>query len=161
MNAAPRPRYTVYSAAPRNLTTGEPTARFADQFEVRLLEALPDAVAPGTTVAITLGVRALRLSEIAPSLFVHLYTIPTPYEGGRMIAQADSQICTSYPAHLWRGDETVIQTLQMTVPEDADEGEYLIGIGMYPFPDGPRLAVVVPEESVHDYVALHQLRVVP
>jgi hypothetical protein len=155
-----RPRYTVYSAIPHNLTTNEPTARFADQFEVRLLEALPGAVAPGATVAITLGVRALRPAEIAPSLFLHLYTIPTPYEGGSMIAQADSQICTSYPAHLWREDETVIQTLQITVPEDVDEGNYLIGLGMYPFPDGPRLAVVAPEESVHDYVALHQLRVV-
>ena len=77
-----------------------------------------------------------------------------------MIGQADSQLCTSYPAHLWRVDETIVQTLLLQVPGDAEVGPYLIGLGMYPFPDGARLPVTLPTGSVHDYVALHDVSIV-
>ena len=158
---APRPRYSVFHALPRPLDTGKPPAQFGDQFEVRTLAPLPADVRPGAVITLTVAVRALRPPEVAPSLFVHLYTVPTPYEGGTMVAQADSQLCTSYPAHLWRQDEQVIQRFVLPVPADAAAGPHVIGMGLYPFPDGARLPVVAPAESVHDYVALHDLTVLP
>ncbi len=160
-NAAPRPRYTVFSADPHALVTSEPDGQFDHAFSVWLLTALPDTVVPGASVSLTLGIRALQPPEIDPSLFIHLYGIPTPYEGGTMWSQADSQLCTSYPAHLWRPDETIIQSFVLPVPADAPPGDYVIAMGLYPFPDGTRLPVTAPRGSEHDYVVLKTLRIAP
>jgi hypothetical protein len=160
-DAAPRPRYTVFSADPHALVTSEPVGQFDHAFSVWLLTALPDTVAPGASVSLTLGIRALQPPEIDPSLFIHLYGIPTPYEGGTMWSQADSQLCTSYPAHLWRPDETIIQSFVLPVPADAPPGDYVIAMGLYPFPDGTRLPVTAPRGSEHDYVVLNTLRIAP
>ncbi|MGC9349111.1 MAG: hypothetical protein ACP5JG_13280 [Anaerolineae bacterium] len=153
------PRYSVFSADPLPLTSSPPAGRFGDQFAVWTLSELPDAVAPRTDVAITLGVRALRPPEITPSLFIHLYGIPTPYEGGEMWSQADSQLCTTYPAHLWRASETIIQSFVLPVPAEAPPGDYLMAMGLYPFPEGTRLPVSEPQENPHDYVVLKALEV--
>jgi hypothetical protein len=151
------PRYTVFDFVPADWASSAPVARFGDQFEVRLLNTLPEAAAPGDTVPVVVGVRALRTPEVAPSLFLHLYGIPTPYEGGVMWGQADSQLCTSYPSHLWRTTEMVIQRFELPVPLDLDEERVVIGLGLYPFPDGQRLPVAAPRDNPHDYVTLHDL----
>jgi hypothetical protein len=150
------PRYSVFRADPAPLTAEPPTGRFGDQFAVWALSDLPEAVTPGTNVEITLGVRALRPPEITPSLFIHLYGIPTPYEGGEMWSQADSQLCTTYPAHLWRTSETIMQSFVLPIPAEAPAGDYLIATGIYPFPEGTRLTV---EENPHGYVTLTEVTV--
>jgi hypothetical protein len=160
VDLAPRPRYSVYAAMPAMPEPVGPVVQFGDQFEVRRLSPLPEKVSPGTTLTVTMGVRALRTPEIAPSLFLHLYSIPTPYEGGTMWSQADSQLCTSYPAHLWRLAETVIQSFTLTVPAEVPEGDYVVGLGMYPFPAGARVPVVSPRENNWDYVGLQELKVI-
>ena len=157
---APRPRYSVYAATPAMPESIGPVVQFGDQFEVRRLSPLPETVSPGTMLTVTMGVRALRTPEIAPSLFLHLYSIPTPYEGGTMWSQADSQLCTSYPAHLWTSEETVIQSFTLAVPAGVPEGDYVIGMGLYPFPAGARVPVVSPRENDWDYVGLQELEVV-
>jgi hypothetical protein len=157
---APRPRYSVYAAMPAMPESVGPVVQFGDQFKVRRLSPLPETVSPGMTLTVTVGVRALRTPEIAPSLFLHLYSIPTPYEGGTMWSQADSQLCTSYPAHLWRREETVLQSFALLVPAEAPAGDYVIAMGMYPFPDGARVPVVSPRENDWDYVGLQELEVV-
>lgn len=159
LEAGAAPRYSVFDFVPDDWAGLQPAARFGDRFEVRLLNALPETSAPGAVVPVWIGVRALRTPEIAPSLFLHLYGIPSPYEGGVMWGQADSQLCTSYPAHLWRTTEMVVQRFELTVPADVTEDRVVIGMGLYPFPDGVRLPVTAPEGSVHDYVALHELRI--
>jgi hypothetical protein len=156
----PRPRYSVYAATPQMPEPVGSVVQFGDQFEVRRLSPLPEMAVPGTTLTVTVGVRALRAPEIAPSLFLHLYSIPTPYEGGTMWSQADSQLCTSYPAHLWKPGETVIQSFALVAPLEVPEGDYVIGMGIYPFPDGARLPVVSPRENDWDYVGLQELAVV-
>jgi len=153
------PRYTVYTATPQLPAPEGPTVQFSDQFEVRRLSTLPDAVSPGDTLTVALGVRALRSPDIAPSLFLHLYSVPTPYEGGTMWSQADSQLCTSYPAHLWTPEETVVQSFHLTVPEGAPDGNYVIGMGMYPFPEGARIPVTAPRENDWDFVVIQALQV--
>jgi len=157
---APRPRFSVYAATPQMPEPVGPVVQFGDQFEVQRLNSLPETVSPGMTLTVTVGVRALRTPEIAPSLFLHLYSIPTPYEGGTMWSQADSQLCTSYPAHLWRPEETVIQSFALAVPADVPKGYYVIGMGLYPFPDGVRVPVVSPRSNDWDYVGLQELEVV-
>ena len=157
-DGAESPRYSVFAATPYP-ALGTEVGGFGDQFEVRLLSPIPATVAPGSTLTITLGVRALRTPEIAPSLFIHLYGIPTPYEGGTMWSQADSQLCTSYPAHLWRTDETIIQSFALPLPDDLPSGDYIIGTGLYPFPDGPRLPVTAMADNDDGYVTLRQVSV--
>ena len=157
---APRPRYSVFATTPQMPDPVGPVVQFGDQFEVRRLSPLPETVRAGMVLTVTMGVRALRTPEIAPSLFLHLYSIPTPYEGGTMWSQADSQLCTSYPAHLWGPEETVIQTFTLAVPAEAAVGDYVIGMGIYPFPEGARVPVVNPRENDWDYVGLQELDVV-
>ena len=157
---AARPRYSVYAATPQMPDPVGSVVQFGDQFEVRRLSPLPETVIPGTTLTVTVGVRALRTPEISPSLFLHLYSVPTPYEGGTMWSQADSQLCTSYPAHLWRPEETVIQSFSLVVPGEVPEGDYVIGMGIYPFPDGARVPVASPRKNDWDYVGLQGLKVV-
>ncbi len=152
------PRYSVFAAAPGKVPGAE-VGRFGDQFEVRLLTPIPDTIVPGSILTITMGVRALQSPEIAPSLFIHLYGIPTPYEGGEMWSQADSQLCTSYPAHLWRIDETIVQSFALPVPNDLPGGKYVIGMGLYPFPDGPRLPVTAMADNSDGYVTLQRVAV--
>jgi hypothetical protein len=173
--AAPRPRYSVFTADARALTAAEPVGRFGaraespmgdraespigDRFAVWSLSERPTTITAGTSIPVTVGVRALAPPEIAPSLFLHLYGIPTPYDGGTMWSQADSQLCTSYPAHLWRTSETIVQSFVLPVPADAPPGRYLIAMGLYPFPDEPRLPVTVPEGNDHNYVVLSEVQV--
>ncbi len=153
------PRYAIFRAHPAMPTTSSPAGRFSDQFVVWVLSELPEKLTPGTDVPVTLGVRALRPPEIAPSLFVHLYGSPTPYEGGAIWSQADSQLCTTYAPHLWRTSETIIQSFSLSVPEVLPDGAYEIAIGIYPFPDGTRLPVTAPQDNDHDYVTLTTVQI--
>jgi len=152
------PRYAIYriEAPP---PPADPAGQFGDQFAVWLLSELPEAVTAGGELPVTVGVRALRPPEIAPSLFLHLYGSPTPYEGGAMWSQADSQLCTTYAAHLWRSSEMIIQSFDLPVPAGLPDGRYEIAMGLYPFPDGTRLPVTEPGDTVHDYVTLATVEV--
>lgn len=158
-----KPRYTVFTAIPdlqrlQGITT-TPPLRFDDWLEVRLLSSLPPTVTTGTTITVVLGIQALHTPELYPSIWVHLYGTPTPYEGGPLWAQGDSQVCSSYPAHLWRTDETIVQDFPLTLPADLPSGIYTIAVGSYPYPSGDRLPVTAPPGMPPDYVILHTLRV--
>lgn len=158
-----KPRYTIFTATPdlqrlQGLTTTLPV-RFDKWLEVRLLSALPPTVTPGATITVVLGIQALRPLELYPSIFVHLYGTLTPYEGGPLWAQGDSQVCSSYPAHLWRTDETIVQSFPLTLPADLPPGVYTVAVGSYPYPSGDRLPVTAPPDAPPDYVILHTFRV--
>jgi len=160
------PRYTVFAAEPdpsRLHPDSLPVARFDDWLEVRLLKPLPARVEPGDTLSVVLGVHALKAPEIYPSLFVHLYGIPTPYNGGKLWAQADSEVCVSYAAPLWDTAETIIQTFSLSVPPDIVPGQYSVALGAYPAPAGQRMALTAPVVSTaaQGYVVLHQFVVGP
>ncbi len=154
------PRYSVFYAEPRIVDPIEPLMQFGDHFKVQRLTSLPETASPGKNLTMTIGIRAIQVPDIAPSLFLHLYSIPVPYEGGSMWAQGDSQICVSYPAKLWKPDEMVIQSFHLKIPDAIPLGEYVIAMGIYPFPNGPRIPVVTPRENNWDYVALQKINVV-
>jgi hypothetical protein len=161
--AASPPRYTVYVATPRRSvldnTPGPYT--FGDALELRPLSALPASVHPGDVLAIDLGLRALRQLDRDYSAFVHLYGNPTPYEGGQMWSQGDSQLHPSYPPPCWRTDETFVQRFYLPIPADLPSGRYTVAVGLYESPSGPRLPVTAPEPQPWDYVPLGQVEVLP
>ncbi len=160
------PRYTVFAAEPdlaRLHPAGLPVARFEDWLEVRLLQPLPLQAKPGETVSVVLGVQPLKKLEAYPSVFVHLYGTPTPYQGGKLWAQADSEVCASYAAPLWDPAETIIQTFTLSLAPDLPPGTYSIAFGAYPAPAGKRLTLTSPETptAAQGYMVLSQIEVGP
>ena len=155
-NAGTGPRYSIWTAQSR-FPAPVMTVHFAERFAVDFLQALPEKIAPGMELRVALGIRPLVIPDTLPSLFVHLYGDPTPYAGGTLWAQADSQVCASYPAHLWRLEETIVQEFVLTFPDALPPGDYEIAIGMYPFPEGPRLPITTAEGSEYQYVVLQSL----
>lgn len=150
------PRYSIFAAEPYpNL--GQYVATFGDGITVKLMRPISATAQPGDTVDVVLGIQVRRRLDFAPSVFVHLYGEITPYEGGPLWAQADRQVCVSYPAHLWRPEETIVQSFPLKLPETAPLGTYTIAIGIYPFPQGERLPVSREGNQDLRYVVLHTL----
>jgi hypothetical protein len=91
-----RSRYAVLSAAPnafwRQLTL-QPMATFEDLIDLYLLSPISRTLVAGETLPVTLGLRPRQALTVYPSIFVHLYGDPTPYQGGPLWAQADRQVC--------------------------------------------------------------------
>jgi hypothetical protein len=155
------PRYTVFAAEPLEdqlHPAGLPVVRFDNWLEVRLLKPLPTTVRPGDTLLVVLGIQPLQTPGFYPSLFVHLYGIPTPYQGGKLWAQADSEVCASYAAPLWDTAETIIQTFPLAIPADLPPGTYTVAVGAYPAPAGKRMTVTSPS-AAPDYAVLYQFEV--
>jgi len=153
-----RSRYSIFSATP-HCNVGDYVARFGDSFDGYLMNPIAPSVSVGSSIPVTLGIRPLHTPEIYPSVFVHLYGIPTPYEGGPLWAQADSQLCTSYPAHLWRVSEMIVQKFVLDVPTDTLSGNYTVAIGIYPFPAGARLPVTFPHRNPLGYVIIGKVTI--
>jgi hypothetical protein len=152
------PRYSIFSATPPP-DLGRYVANFGDALVVKLMHPLSTTISAGVTLPIVLGVQPLRTLDFAPILFVHLYGTPTPYEGGTLWAQADSQLCVSYPAHLWRTEETIIQLFALDIPPDIPPDVYTIAIGIFPFPAGERLPISDGDASAFNYLTLHHLTI--
>jgi hypothetical protein len=154
-------RYTVFLAgSPRQVFDDQqPWVNFDNLLWVRAMQPISETVRAGTTLPTVLAVKAERAPEHPLSIFVHLYGDPTPYEGGRIWAQSDSQICATYPTVLWHTDETVIQSFDLFLPPETPPGQYVIAMGVYLFPDGSRLPITDPVVSQHDYFTLKEIRV--
>jgi len=156
--SASRPRYSVFSAR-GDPDSGRRVATFGDALALRQMQPLSTTLAPGDELPVVLGVRPLRPLDFAPSLFVHIYGVPTPYEGGVLWAQADSQLCPSYPAHLWRSEEMIVQSFDLQLPPDIPAGEYIVAVGVYVFPDRERLPVSASGDPEQNYVELHRMTI--
>jgi hypothetical protein len=69
--------------------------------------------------------------------FVHLVA-----SSGILVAQRDSvPRAGTYPTSIWDQDEVVPDVYALTIPRDAEPGDYRIIVGMYPFPSLQRLPV--------------------
>lgn len=154
-------RYTIFRADQKTggLSAASPDYRFGDVVAIRSLRAAPEQVGAGAVVPFTLGIRPLRTPDRPLSVFIHLYGDPLPAEGGDLWAQADSQICATYPVALWQPEEMIIQPYDLAVPPDLPAGSYTVAMGVYLYPDGARLPVSDPGASGVDWVALHTLEV--
>ncbi|MDI7276061.1 MAG: hypothetical protein QME94_08775, partial [Anaerolineae bacterium] len=156
------PLYVILEAAPRAGALGAvgEAAAFDDALTLRPLAPLPAKVQAGESLRVCLAARALHPLDRPYSVFVHLYGDPTPYEGGPMWSQGDCQLCASYPTVCWQPDETVVQEFSLTVPPSAPPGRYLVAVGVYEAPAGPRLPVTAPAPQPWDYVSLGEIEVV-
>lgn len=99
---------------------------------------VPDssAVAPGTTLTVTLAWRAEAETNIGYRVFVHLLG-----PDGELVAQSDGVPADwSRPTTGWVPEEYVIDRHLLTVPDDASSGtDYELITGMYVSPGGERL----------------------
>ena len=153
----PLPRYSVFEAEAelaRLNPAGQSPIRFGDVLEMQVLSPLTATLKAGDKAVIWLGMRPLVPLDFYPAVFVHLYGVPTPYQGGRLWAQADSELCATYPAHLWQADETIIQPFALTIPADILPGDYSIAVGMYPMDGNRRLPITAPPNVTADYVVV-------
>ena len=157
------PRYTVYQATPRldAWTDGShESSVFADALEVRSISPISSTLSAGATIPVRLAIRALRPLDRAYSVFVHLYGDPTPYEGGVMWSQGDSQISASYHPAYWTPHETIIQQFDLPIPARIPTGQYTVAIGVYEAPNGPRLPITAPVKRQWDYIPLGTIHIV-
>jgi hypothetical protein len=140
--------------------TGLGEAVFADAIRLRLLLPISSAVHAGEVVPVSLALKALRNLGQDYSVFVHLHGDPTPYEGGALWAQGDSQACASYPSRLWRTNETIVQDFVLDVPADIPPGMYTVAAGIYESPAGARLPLSWPEPQPDNFFELQDIQVV-
>ncbi len=160
----PLPRYTVFEADPdpARLQGQEPSPiRFGDALEMQVLSPLTATLKAGDKAVLWLGLRPLAPLTIYPAVFVHLYGVPTPYQGGPLWAQADSEVCATYPAPLWQTDETIIQSFDLTIPSDIPPGEYSIAVGVYPVNGKARLPITAPPNTTTDYIVVDKFFISP
>jgi hypothetical protein len=157
-SALPQPRFTIFEADPdpARLTPQAQPVRFGDTFALEVLTPFTSTIRAGDQVTVWLGIRPLRSPSIYASVFVHLYGVPTPYQGGQLWAQADSELCATYPASLWQTDETIVQPFVLKIPADIPPGDYSIAVGMY---SGPRLPITSPAGVTTDYIVVHQFSI--
>jgi hypothetical protein len=156
------PRYTVLEIEPDPQQLAFQPDAFADFGEtvrVGALKALDEHPHPGDTLTITLGIQPLQVPDRLLSIFLHLYGDPTPYEGGEILGQADSQICASYPATLWKTGEMIVQTFYLKLPAQLTPATYTVAMGVYVAPDGARLPFQADTVTHPDYYALHQFSI--
>ena len=62
---------------------------------------------------------------------------------GSLRAQEDARPCYGqFPTYLWMPGPVIVDAHQISLPPDLDPGTYALGVGLYPWPDGPRLPAV-------------------
>jgi hypothetical protein len=160
----PQPRYTVFEAEPdlaRLNPSGQSPVRFGDMLEMQVLSPLTSTLKADDKAVLWLGIRPLIPLDFYPAVFVHLYGVPTPYQGGRLWAQADSQLCATYPAPLWQTDETIVQAFDLTIPADIPPGDYSIAVGIYPMYANKRLPITAPKNIATDYILVDKFSIPP
>ena len=157
------PRYTILRAVPRSaplVREGQGTIVFGDAIQLRPLLAISSTVQAGSAIPMYLGMRTTRHLNRVYSVFAHLYGDPTPYEGGPMWSQSDSQMCVSYPTTAWKPGEVIVQRFDLPVPADTPPGHYVIAVGVYEAPAGSRLPITAPSPQPWDYFVLQEVTIV-
>jgi hypothetical protein len=106
-----------------------PTAAFDDRLELLGYELSTPTARPGETVTL---VTAWRLRQPLPgaALFAHVIAPDA------LIAQADG---LGAPGEGWAAGDVLLQLHTLTLPADAEPGNYPLAVGVYTRPDGARL----------------------
>ncbi len=145
----------ILEVRPTNHTgTSGCAATFDERLHLGLAHPLPERALPGETLDINLNFKAQQPMAKIYTVFIHLYGIPSPYEGGPIWAQIDQAPCRSYPMTRWRAFETVNQTFALQVPVDLPAGTYTLVIGLYDPDAGLRLPLTAPAPDDKNYFEL-------
>ncbi len=112
----------------------------------------PESVRPGEAVPLRLYWRAVSLLDQDYTVFVHLLD-----SSGKLITQADSQPRSSaYPTSAWAAGDVIPDDHTLNLPANLAPGDYVIRVGLYLAPNGPRLPL---RSSAGDAFALGVLQV--
>ncbi len=141
LDARLRPEFAARLAQP-------PDAEFVGGMRAWLLARSTEAPGAGERILLTLALRTQTPTTAPLGLFVHVYGDPSPYAGGRIWAQNDAPVCDSDPSTRWRADETIVQSIELTLPSDLAAGRYDLVFGLYTYPDITRLAVAAPDPTL-------------
>jgi 4-amino-4-deoxy-L-arabinose transferase-like glycosyltransferase len=95
----------------------------------------PESARPGEAVPLRLYWRAASLLDQDYTVFIHLLD-----SDGKLIAQADSQPRSGdYPTSAWAAGDVIPDDHTLNLPAHLAPGDYVIRIGLYLAPNGPRL----------------------
>jgi len=94
-------------------------------------------------------------------VFVHLWSTPSPAEGGRIWGQEDVHPCdNSYHTPWWAVGDIVADEYRVPISPDTPPGEYQLVVGLF-LEDGPRLPVLdTAGEPIGDHVVVTTVQVV-
>ncbi len=141
LEAKLRPEFAARLAQP-------PDAEFMGGMRAWLLTRSSEAPGAGERLQLAIAFKAETPTPAALGMFVHIYGDPSPYAGGRIWAQSDAPVCDSDRSTLWRADETIVQSIDVTLPADLAAGRYDLVFGLYTYPDITRLAVTAPDSTL-------------
>jgi hypothetical protein len=148
-------RLRVYRAPPQPLPTEIETPLSVDLgTDIQLLGYhLPQTVArAGIPLPLTLYWRANAAIDTDYKVFVHLLD-----GDGNLRAQEDVQPRYGrFPTSLWTPGPVIVDEHQFSLPPVLSPGRYVLGVGLYLAPDGPRLPTVGKDSSYlsGDWIAL-------
>ncbi len=126
------PYYQVYDFTVNDAQwASDPAWMFGEMLAVRLYGDENAILERGATLSLQAVAQANLAPDHTQTLFLHLYGDPTPAEGGRLYAQTDAPLCTSYPVRFWQATEMIVQPLTFTLPTDLPNGTYQLVLGMY------------------------------
>jgi len=152
--------YHLYSFTPHEdvMGTWDKAALLGDQLHVQAVGSTVIEAQAGETISFDLGFRIQAPLTTPYRIFAHLQNEPTPYEGGTLWTTGDAPLCeAAYGPRT--PDETLIQTLTLTLPADLPNGDYHIAIGLYDPATETRLPITHPGGETRFYRAAEvQLR---
>jgi hypothetical protein len=99
------------------------------------LDPLPDALAPGETLTVTLYWQAESTPLDDYTLFLHLLDAD-----GNLVAQQDAPPLPAFPTSTWAAGDRFVTTHTLTSPADSS-APYRLYAGLYRWPSLERLAV--------------------
>ena len=112
----------------------------------------PESARPGEAVPLRLYWRATSLLDQDYTVFVHLLD-----SSGKLLAQVDSQPRGgAYPTSAWAAGDVIPDDHTLNLPANLAPGDYVIRVGLYLAPNGPRLPL---KSSAGDAFTLSVLQV--
>jgi len=145
----------VYQAPPRPLMTDIETSLQVDLGKnIQLLGYhLPQTTArAGEPLALTLYWQAKEPIGDDLKVFVHLLDS----DGALRVQEDVRPRYGRFPTYLWMPGLVIVDRHQVSLPSDLAPGTYSLGVGLYPWPDGPRLPAVTVDgvRLQDDWIAL-------
>jgi 4-amino-4-deoxy-L-arabinose transferase-like glycosyltransferase len=123
-------------------------------------DLVPDEIAPGEVLHLTLYWQAQQEMDVSYTVFVHLLDAQNRIWGQRDSVPDGGQ----YPTTGWLEGEVVVDEYEIPVDPAAPSGEYLIEVGLYDAaqPGYPRLPVLDEQgQVIGDRVLLREVQIKP
>jgi hypothetical protein len=119
---------------------------------------LRESLAPGDILPLALFWRTQADISVRYKVFVHLYDLR-----GNIVAQTDSEPGGALrPTDTWSLGEQIVDRYGVLVPQEAEEGQLTVAVGLYEIGDPTKRLIVMREEnSMGDRLDLAQVTVEP